>query len=279
MSEAILKRLSVVMFCCVGLLLPVATRAVETPRVPAAVETVCLQCHGGQSGRLGEPVVLWRESIHAASGISCHDCHGGDPTDAANAMSPERGFLGVPAASAIPDFCGRCHVGVREDYLASAHGKSLSRGGAQCVTCHGNHRVRQASLDLINPADCSRCHEFGRAEEMRTAMQQVEGRIQGADLRIGTLHRSGIATRAWSEQLFALRNDFHRLFHTVDVDKVRHETAGFGRRLDALDSEFSALDRELDWRKRVGAVVVGLLLFAGVLLLLLRKTYDEPPRN
>jgi hypothetical protein len=59
-----------------------------------AQETVCIQCHGSLPDRLGEPVKLWRESIHSTNNISCHNCHGGDPADSANAMSPSRGFLG-----------------------------------------------------------------------------------------------------------------------------------------------------------------------------------------
>jgi len=107
----------------------------------------------------------------------------------------------------------------------------------------------------------------------------VEERIQASDGRIAALHRIGIATRGRSDQLFALRNDFRRLFHAVDVDKVRHETAGFGQRLDVLGGELDGIDHELLWRKRVGAVAIGMLLLVGVLLLLLRKTYDDESRD
>ena len=78
--------------------------------VMAQEEIVCIRCHGALPGRLGEPVKLWRGSIHAANGIACNDCHGGDPKDAANAMSPARGFLGAPKETAIPAFCGRRHI-------------------------------------------------------------------------------------------------------------------------------------------------------------------------
>lgn len=242
-------------------------------------ESVCLQCHGLQEGRLGEPVQLWRQSVHAANGISCNDCHGGDPGDFANAMSPEKGFLGVPEESAIPDFCGRCHVGVLEDYRASAHGRALQSGGPQCVTCHGNHRVMAASLDLINDKDCTRCHEYGRAEQIRSAMTQVEGRMQNVDGRLVELRRIGVAVKSEADRLFALRNDFHRLFHNVDVERVRHETGRFNERLDLLDQSVAAIDQELRWRKAVGGGIIVLLVLAGVVLLLIRKTYEEEERR
>ncbi|HAD04572.1 MAG: hypothetical protein A2091_08145 [Desulfuromonadales bacterium GWD2_61_12] len=244
----------------------------------AAAETVCLQCHGGQAGRLGAPVSPWRQSIHAKNGISCHDCHGGDPADFAQAMSPERGFLDVPAAAAIADFCGRCHVGVREDYLASAHGRARERG-PHCVTCHGSHTVQAATLELINAKDCSRCHEFGRAGQIKEAVAAVDARILAVERDIAAMHRIGFATRELQDELFNLRNAFHRLFHTVDVNKVRKETEDFSRQLDFLDGKIAALHAELQWRQLVGSGVILLLLAAGVLLLLLRKTYADEERG
>lgn len=244
----------------------------------AAQETVCLQCHGGQQGRLGEPVPLWRESIHAANGNSCHGCHGGDPSDMANAMSPERGFIGVPADEEIPAFCGRCHVGVLEDYLKSAHGQALGAGGPQCATCHGSHAVKKASLDLINPQDCSRCHDYGRAEELKAAMVETDGRFGSLEGALAELKQKGQDVKALQEGLFATRNEFHRLFHSVDVDQVKEQAAGFQGRIGEMDAKVAAIRQELSNRKLWGGVATGLLILAGVLFSLLRKTYQEEER-
>ena len=97
-------------------------------------EIVCIQCHSTLPGKYGEPVRLWRGSIHEANGIACNSCHGGDPRDSSKAMSPERGFVGAPKEADIPAFCGRCHVGVLKEYLSSRHGQSLGTGGPTCVT-------------------------------------------------------------------------------------------------------------------------------------------------
>jgi hypothetical protein len=245
------------------------------PGMACAEETVCLQCHGGQPGRLGEPVALWRQSIHAANGISCHGCHGGDPTDMANAMDPARGFVGVPVGEDIPAFCGRCHVGVQEDYLNSAHGQALGFGGPQCVTCHGNHQVVAATPDLINPTDCSRCHSYGRAEEIKTAVVATDAMISDLAAKMQGLHPLGIATKDLEGELFALRNDFHRLFHSVDVEKVRQQTAGFQGDLGQIGERVGAIEDQLSRRKLWGGVVVGLLLFGGILAVLLHKAYLE----
>lgn len=239
-------------------------------------ETVCIQCHGAQPGRLGEAIGPWRQSIHAANGISCHNCHGGDPTDLAMAMSPERGFIGVPKEDEIPDFCGRCHVGVREDYLQSTHGQALGAGGPQCVTCHGDHHVVAVSLDLINPRDCTRCHSYGRAEEIKSAVDATDSMIGNLEQDLAALHRVGIATREMQGELFSLRNDFHRLFHSVDVEKVRNQTAGFQQELGKIRDRVAAIEAELTRRKLWGGAAVALLALGGVLALLLHKTYlDE----
>jgi nitrate/TMAO reductase-like tetraheme cytochrome c subunit len=240
-----------------------------------AEETVCLQCHGAQEGRLGAPVAKWRASIHAQNGISCHDCHGGDPTDFALAMSPERGFIGAPEYTAVPDFCGRCHVGVKEDYLASAHGQALAEGGAQCVICHDNHAVQTATPGIINREDCSRCHEYGRAEEIKAAVVETDRLLAGLEADLQALAGQGIAVKELEGATFALRNDFHRVFHSVDIEKVRNQTAAFAQRGVGLQAKIEAIHAELGKRKLQGGIVVGLLLLASLICFLMRRTYQQ----
>ena len=245
------------------------------PALAQVPETVCIRCHGAQPGRLGEPVKLWKESVHAAGGISCHNCHGGDPADMAMAMRPERGFIGVPKREAIPGFCGRCHVGVMEDYLASAHGLALGKEGPHCVTCHGNHAVRKATPALINPKDCSRCHDYGRAEDIKSAMAETDLRITDIERRLAALHRTGTTTKEMEDELFALRNSFHRLFHNVDVEKVRSQTTRFRTELAKIDSRLAAIEAGLARRKLWGGAVVALLVCCGILALLIYRSYRE----
>jgi nitrate/TMAO reductase-like tetraheme cytochrome c subunit len=238
-----------------------------------AADSVCLQCHAGQEGHLAAPVARWQASIHAANGVSCHDCHGGDPSDFGMAMDPSKGFVGVPGYAEVPVFCGRCHPGVAEDYTESAHGKALERGGPQCVSCHGNHAVHRASIDLINEKSCSRCHDYDKAARVKQAIAQTEANLQRLEVQLAELHRVGIDTEKIGGQLFAVRNDFRRLFHTVNVEKMEAETAGFATRLARIDAQIGELKDELSQRKLVGGLVVLLLIAAGCIALLIRKTY------
>jgi hypothetical protein len=242
----------------------------------AATEIVCIQCHGKLPGKYGEPVKLWRDSIHAENGIACNSCHGGDPKDATAAMSPARGFLGVPREKDIPAFCGRCHVGVLKDYLSSLHGKALGKGGPTCVTCHGNHNVVKASLGLINEKACSRCHDYQQAANIKTAMSATEQQILAIEARTAAFRQQGIDTDRLEKSLFAVRNSFHSLFHTVDVARVGGEAARIQADLKKLDEKLNGIDQQLRQRRLIGAFAVTGALLAALLFYLLGKTYDRP---
>ena len=250
--------------------LPAAALAQET------AEPVCIECHSKMPEKYSQPVTLWRGSIHADNGIFCNGCHGGDPKDAANAMSPARGFLGVPKEPVIPAFCGRCHVGVLKDYLSSLHGKALGKGGPTCVTCHGNHRVVKASLELINEKSCSRCHSFKQEELIKGVMAKTENRILAIDAGIAAFKQKGIETDHLEKGLFAVRNSFHSLFHTVDVARVESESARIGAELKKLDDLLLGLEAVQKQRKLIGAFAVAGALLLALLFWLLGKTYDRP---
>ena len=252
----------------VWLAIPLVSLATE----PALI--VCIQCHAGLPERLGQPVVDWRGSIHAENGIACNSCHGGDPRDAAYAMTAERGFLGVPLEKAIPAFCGRCHIGVMNDYLQSAHGKALGQGGPTCVTCHGNHLVVKASLELINEKSCSRCHSYDRALILKNAMQQTDDQINGIEKRIGRYKQAGVDSEYLEKGLFAARNRFHVLFHEVNLEKVKNHTGEISTALNKLQVELEKLDGVHRQRKVAGAIAVAIALVMALLLYLLKKTYD-----
>jgi len=239
-----------------------------------AEDIVCITCHGALPGKYGEPVKLWQGSIHAENGIACNACHGGDPKDAANAMKKERGFLGAPKYNDVPAFCGRCHVGVLKDYLASAHGRALASGGPNCVICHGNHQIVKASLELINEKSCSRCHTFERAKLIRGAMQETEAMIVAIDARIKAYKQIGTDTERMEKELFATRNSFHSLFHNVDVKRVTAESARIQGDLKKIATALTALDEQGRKRKVAGAVAVAVLLLGALLVHLLKKTFD-----
>jgi hypothetical protein len=265
--RALLASLTLALLCAFALPQP-ALAAAEQP------ETVCIQCHSTLPDKLGAPVKLWRTSIHAENGISCNACHGGDPKDAGDAMNRSRGFLGAPKELEIPAFCGRCHPGVMKDYLASAHGKMLGKGGPTCITCHSNHAVLKATLDLINEKSCTRCHSFERAKAIREAMQQTEGSIVSIDKRIKGFQAQGVDTEKLGKSLFAVRNRFHTLFHDVNVTRVKGESTQINAELGKIDHDLKVIEDARAKRKVVGAFAVAGALLLAVLFHLMKKTFD-----
>lgn len=155
----------------------------EAQVASTAGQSSCVQCHSLLAGRLKNPVLRLRNDIHAEKGLSCENCHGGDPTsmDFTVAKSKEKGFVGVPKKPQVPEFCSKCHgdlgymrrfnpsmpVDQLQAYRTSVHGKRLAQGDkkvATCINCHGAHGILQASKSesTVFPANigktCSKCH-------------------------------------------------------------------------------------------------------------------------
>jgi hypothetical protein len=166
--------------------------APAAPLSAAVTATSCVTCHGDTDlfeGAEATIVPSFADDVHAEVGLSCHDCHGGNPDpeladDMLGAMDEglaEHPYLGAPARGEIPAFCGRCHSdpvrmarfkpGARTDqvelYRTSRHGQLLAKGDtavATCVDCHGIHGIRRpsdpaASVYPTRVADtCAGCH-------------------------------------------------------------------------------------------------------------------------
>jgi hypothetical protein len=129
----------------------------------------CVDCHsrlGEQSGA-GHGFVAWRQSGHAAAGVGCDACHGGDPA-AAEQATAHRGVVasGDPVSSVyftrIPDTCGRCHVAEAGYFRSSVHYTRLKGDGRgpNCLTCHGSMATSVPTAEHVL-GTCSACHVDG----------------------------------------------------------------------------------------------------------------------
>ncbi|UCF37034.1 MAG: cytochrome c3 family protein [Acidobacteriota bacterium] len=170
--------------------------------VAAPAETSCTKCHGDPEF-LGEEaaqvVTDFAKGVHAAVGLSCHDCHGGNPAlehaedmDAAmDSNFRENRYIGSPMRTEIPSRCGSCHsdpaymrtfrpdarVDIEQEYWTSQHGIALKSGDtavATCTDCHGVHgilRVNEVTAPVYatNVAKtCSTCHSDAEKMAGRT---------------------------------------------------------------------------------------------------------------
>jgi len=141
--------------------------------VVRAAEPSCLNCHKDQAG-------LFMPSAHAQAGISCVQCHGGDPQATNETAHATDNFKRPDGKKAIAELCASCHSDVRRmnpyglptdqlaRYKTSKHGEQLFEHNDQqvavCTDCHGVHDILkvkspQARVFPTNvPATCGRCH-------------------------------------------------------------------------------------------------------------------------
>lgn len=140
----------------------------------AQEQNSCLICHS-------EIKVDYLESVHTGFGVTCIDCHGGDPTtlEMQKAHALEAFFRGTPQRAEIPELCASCHsdpvkmkpYGLRTDqhaeYQTSKHGKLLAQGDtrvAVCTDCHTAHRIlpawepRSSTHPESISQTCAQCH-------------------------------------------------------------------------------------------------------------------------
>jgi hypothetical protein len=259
-------------------LVTLTTAAVARAQVPGGQEeSVCFGCHESEMVRPGYRKVpeQWRGSWHARHDVSCHDCHGGDPADAVLSMSPERGFVGVPSYRQVPEFCGKCHIGILKNFLDSGHGKALTaRGtGPNCVVCHGSHTVQKASIDIIDEKRCTKCHSYERARTMKQALALTEKRISELEGSVQRLQRAGVFTKEEDKELFRITADFRTLFHTVDVGLVKEKTDSYAWQLGLIDNKVKAVFKELESRRNFSTFLLILFGGMGVVAYLIAKTY------
>ena len=230
---------------------------------------VCIECHARLPAQYSQPVTLWQASIHAEHGITCNTCHGGDPMDAANAKSPSRGYRGAPLPSAIPGLCGSCHVGVTRYYLNSAHGRTLGRGGPTCVTCHGSHDIKSASLELVSKKNCSTCHTFEKARLIRSVMMKRDTMLVAIEKKIKLLKGQGIDTDQQEKRLFSLRNRFHSMFHSLDIKLIILESDHILAELEKNNGAGGTGTEPL-----TGAMAIGWALLAALLFYLIKRNVE-----
>jgi hypothetical protein len=161
----------------------------------AAPATSCTACHSDAGMFEGDTLKipeLFAQDVHGTVGLSCHDCHGGNPDpalrDDPGAMDPgfkANPYRGAPARMDVPAFCGRCHsdpaymkrfrpdvrVDQEQEYRTSHHGLALAQGDenvATCTSCHGVHGIRRIgdAASRVHPKNvaetCRSCHGDAR---------------------------------------------------------------------------------------------------------------------
>ncbi len=261
------------------LFLVLSSTVTEAKAADREEENVCIACHASEAMKPAMRKIPeeWKKSWHYENDVSCHDCHGGDPKDAAMAMSPDRGFVGAPRYGQVPEFCGKCHAGILKYYMESGHGKALkvSGTGPNCITCHGSHDIRKADIDIINEERCTQCHSYDRARVMKQALFLTEKKIKEIERDIDKLKNQGVFTEEEDKTLFSTTAEFRTLFHSVDVSLIKARTDEFVQKLGRVEKKMQEIFSELGFRRNFSALLFLLFGAMAVALFLLSKTPKE----
>jgi hypothetical protein len=242
---------------------------------PPVEKIVCLTCHTAKwmKPQFRQVVPEWRKSIHYRNGVACNSCHGGNPHNAALAMSPKSGFVGVPTYNEVPQFCGKCHIGIYHSCLHCA-AMMTNPKGPNCVTCHSAHDVQKATINIINPSLCGRCHSYAPAKVMKTALMQTETKMNKIDKELKILNTGLISTSADEKILFRTREAYRSLFHTIDVPLVKEKTAEFDKRLAAIQTRVEAGFRQMRFRRYYAIALILIFFGLAITILLANRNSD-----
>lgn len=208
---------------------------------PTVAESGCVGCHQALPQTfVGHTFADWQGSRHAQRGISCDDCHGGDPAQANEDLAHQ----GVRSSrdpesplyfTRIPETCGRCHTAEFGFFRESVHYQRLQETGRgpNCVTCHG-----AMAIAVLRPrqleSTCTACHnerlgirpdEPLKARFLLSLMNEASERLRLIDRLIRLLGPS-IRTPAAEEHLDQARRELaqaQEAWHTFDLARVESQ--------------------------------------------------------
>ncbi len=117
----------------------------------------------------------WTTSKHALAGVTCNNCHGGDPSSDIK----ENAHIGILRSSDpnstvfyrnVPETCGKCHTNELKQFKDSLHYQKLeaNQQAPTCDTCHKPHVFQVLNISEFHDV-CSNCHN----PEMKVAPPDV----------------------------------------------------------------------------------------------------------
>lgn len=209
----------------------------------AVAEGSCLACHRDPTFRVTNKKLFdyfrnWEQSIHAQEGITCSDCHGGDP--AAKDKGKAHGAKRIGAAERgspvnyrnIPATCAQCHEAFYEKYRQSAHFEHLTeeeteRQGPNCVTCHQSVSTTVLNVNTVRKT-CEGCHNEktgnhpeipGKAEFLLDKFLSIHRFYRYLTVKGGVLNGEGVF-----ERIEERTNQLFIEWHTFDLPAIEEKT-------------------------------------------------------
>lgn len=239
---------------------------------PAAGDDSCIACHRDPDFLVTHPRLYeyfrdWQRSIHQQEGVTCSDCHGGNP-EATGREAAHAGMLGPDASgsavyfSNVPATCGSCHDAVEEAYRTSAHFEHLTaaagdgeagaeKQGPSCVTCHRS--MNTLTLDVTTVEEtCGHCHDEDNHPEIPGEARRTLNKFLSIDrfYRYIAIRGKDMQARLFLEGIDDRREELSVLWHTFDLERIERKTVGILEDLQERRDAIRARARAADARTR-----------------------------
>jgi len=241
-----------------ALLLLVPALLLCFPGQPAAAPPAkdsCADCHADPeflvtNKKLYDYFQDWSDSVHRQEGVTCDDCHGGDPTTSDKKKSHGKGVSEADPDSGIyyanvPETCGGCHDEILEGYVESHHSEHLEaeeeeQQGPSCVTCHGSIDVGVLDVNSVEEA-CARCHnqENDNHPENPEKAREILSRLHSIHrfYRYVTIRTEPKEASEFFREIDERLRKLAITWHTFDLEKIEVETADILARMKAKRDE------------------------------------------
>ncbi len=192
----------------------------------------CEGCHGdsafmARDRKLYDYYQDWLTSPHKQAGVTCDQCHGGDPSaadkDAAHAgrapvIDPRSGVF----YKRQPETCGRCHAEVARQFTGSRHcSKVLSDDLAPtCTTCHRAMNKKPYYRDILRDG-CQHCHGSGQGQRRAEVIDQAAEILHRLNIARGFLGWTTVhfEREGWPgdsrRTVDALRQEYHAVLARI----------------------------------------------------------------
>jgi nitrate/TMAO reductase-like tetraheme cytochrome c subunit len=205
-----------------------------------AAANSCTECHGDPKFRVTNKQLYkyyrdWELSVHSSEGVTCVDCHGGNPekTEKGGAHGKDISQLLVPVNyEHISSTCGKCHEENVANYKKSKHYRKLTETGLAsptptCVNCHGSINTSIPTADAIAEI-CSHCHNIiteNHPEIPELATYLVE-RLSFINSYYRHIVSKGVAERSpnFRSAMDLEFTGLAEIWHSLDLERIEEKT-------------------------------------------------------
>lgn len=201
-----------------------------------AATNTCITCHESllPSTQRAHNFAEWKNSVHAQSGVTCDQCHGGNPTTSDVKQAHQGVVRSIQPNSPlyfkrIADTCGKCHGSEAAEYKKSFHAKELERAGRgpNCTTCHGSMATRILSPQELEQT-CSLCHSLRSvASEALVTLNQAGAALKRWKDAAAQARAKGQWTKDQESALASAQQSYQeaqRKWHSLDMAAVLNQS-------------------------------------------------------